>query len=247
MQKPRNAFTLIELLVVVSIIALLIAILLPALGAARQSAQFTQCLNNFRQFGIALNTHAGDNKDYVVHPNWGERSGGWLYADGQPGRWQRPRDQSNFENRRRMRETGYLWEYNGNEGDLYYCPSDEGPFDVRNLPVRALTSYQFNGGLNGYGSNKVGPAGTFRIDQFAIDTIFMWECDATTSRVSGGFWNDAGNRPDEGLEIRHVDGAPVARIDGSAERIGHQDFYDMVRERKRNPLWCNPTAKNGFR
>ena len=58
----RKAFTLIELLVVISIIALLIAILLPALGAARDSAQFTQCLSNNRQQVIGANAHAVDRK-----------------------------------------------------------------------------------------------------------------------------------------------------------------------------------------
>lgn len=61
----RRAFTLIELLVVISIIALLIAILLPALGAARESAQRTQCASNLRQQGIATFAYAVDNKNGV--------------------------------------------------------------------------------------------------------------------------------------------------------------------------------------
>ena len=64
--RARRAFTLIELLVVISIIALLIAILLPALGAARKSARMTQCLSNMRQWGISQVAHAVDNEG-VVH------------------------------------------------------------------------------------------------------------------------------------------------------------------------------------
>jgi len=60
--RTRHAFTLIELLVVISIIALLIAILLPALGAARQSARDTQCIVLLRQAGTSWHAFAADNK-----------------------------------------------------------------------------------------------------------------------------------------------------------------------------------------
>ncbi len=58
----RSGFTLIELLVVISIIALLVGILLPALGAARRSAQRLQDLSNLRQFNVAHTTWAVDHK-----------------------------------------------------------------------------------------------------------------------------------------------------------------------------------------
>lgn len=62
----KQAFTLIELLVVISIIALLIAILLPALQGARDAAKSVACLSNERQLGIANHIYANDAKDYVV-------------------------------------------------------------------------------------------------------------------------------------------------------------------------------------
>ncbi|MEO0477730.1 MAG: prepilin-type N-terminal cleavage/methylation domain-containing protein [Planctomycetota bacterium] len=64
----RRAFSLIELLVVISIIALLIAILLPALGRAKHSAMLSQCLSNQRQVAIGGMNHAADNKEL-----WPER------------------------------------------------------------------------------------------------------------------------------------------------------------------------------
>ena len=59
-----KAFTLIELLVVISIIALLIGILLPALGAARRTAQDIKCKSNVRQEVLAVHAYAADNKDF---------------------------------------------------------------------------------------------------------------------------------------------------------------------------------------
>ena len=103
----RRAFTLIELLVVISIIALLIAILLPALSSARRSAQNMQCLSNTKQLMTGWFSYAADNDGENV-PSFGSFTGQVIRPDlaGQPAQvW-----------------ITFISDYFSDDFDLYQCP-----------------------------------------------------------------------------------------------------------------------------
>lgn len=74
--RIRHAFTLIELLVVIAIIAILAALLLPALAASKSQAWISQCTSNQKQIALAFTMYTSDNSDtYPVHPDWASVGG----------------------------------------------------------------------------------------------------------------------------------------------------------------------------
>jgi len=141
MRRKTHAFTLVELLVVIGIIALLIAILMPALQKARDQANRTSCMSNIRQLTIGWLQYATEHKFKVMGSNTQGASGApagyadWVWGD-------------DFGNSEKSLEAGQLWPYI-KSAKAYHCPGDFG------FHVWTYSISNFFCGENGGGSLKV--------------------------------------------------------------------------------------------
>lgn len=119
MKKTRRAFTLIELLVVIAIIALLLAVMTPALRKAKIYAQSIVCLSNLNSLSKCWHLYAGDRNGEIMGGfTQGKANGDWVNV---------PTGTSTDKVEREIEglRDGVMWEY-AQDGKVYHCPADKG-------------------------------------------------------------------------------------------------------------------------
>jgi prepilin-type N-terminal cleavage/methylation domain-containing protein/prepilin-type processing-associated H-X9-DG protein len=161
-RHPRlpKGFTLIELLVVIAIIAILAALLLPALARAKLKAQGVQCMNNHRQLSIAWRMYTEDNLDKLLFasatvsalssPDWT-----WPYVwctgkmDFNAG------NTSNYDPNKDIYQS-LMWPYCGKSLGIWRCPADRSYVTVGGVRKSRIRTMAMNAYLGGFGGKAIG-------------------------------------------------------------------------------------------
>jgi prepilin-type N-terminal cleavage/methylation domain-containing protein len=145
-----GGFTLVELLVVIAIIAILAAMLLPALAKAKLKAQGVQCMNNHRQLCLAWKMQSEDNNDQLLYA-----SGDWPYLTPDPEVWVSgwmnfdPNNRSNWDVAQDIAQSP-LWQYCGYSAAIWKCPADHSSLVVNGEVKPRVRSMSMNLWLGGF-------------------------------------------------------------------------------------------------
>ena len=197
MRRRRIGFSLVELLVVVGMIAILLAILLPTLGSAREASKRANCVNNLRQLGLAFRSYAQANGDEMVPGNTSSASVSWVAPGGGPG----------------PAKAGLLYPYVG-DVDVYQCPSDARLRDYRSYSIQAY--------LNSNDWGSIASVKHITAIKAPSDTFSFIEEEDPQSGLNG--YNVGSyvqyNSGDQWVDYpcpRHQHGSCLAFVDGHAE------------------------------
>ncbi|MHC1763361.1 MAG: prepilin-type N-terminal cleavage/methylation domain-containing protein [Verrucomicrobiia bacterium] len=214
-----SGFTLIELLVVIAIIAILAALLLPALSKAKRTALSTQCSSNLKQLQLAWQMYADDNSDQLV-PNWVIVNGDdWRGSFSTTNSWVSGSAFADGSTAGIIQ--GALWPYSRSEG-VYRCPADKSlwSYETQRVPrpFNVALSLAMNGGVNADIGRSLDPAVAVKMAEIREPTSVFTFIDKEEENMTSGafvfqpgqanYWLTIPGDRDRGC------GANVAFVDG---------------------------------